>query len=130
MRALANIRLIQRKRIGLFTIRKEIPHDRDVEPLRNARLLLEEYLEDHPDGRHGAEARDWIGLLIEKEGRHELEVAEYYLKKNRPEAALSRTSGILEGQFPPDIKREAEALAARAREAKDLDNPASEEGGP
>lgn len=126
-RATANIRLIQRKVIGLFKIKTVLPHDRDIEPLRRARLLFQEYLDKYPDGDKASEAEHWINLLLEKEGYHELGVARFYLKKKQPEAVLSRTSRILGGQYPPSVKKEAEVITEKARALKGTEEPAGGE---
>ncbi len=128
-RAMANIRVIQRKGIGLLTIKTVLPHDRDIMPVKNARLLFEEYVGKYPDGENAPEARQWIDLLLEKEGLHELGIAKYYLKRKRPDAALARASSILTGRYPEEVKREAEIIVEDALSLKEMGEPYRGENG-
>jgi outer membrane protein assembly factor BamD len=102
---------------NILTFKTYIPHDRDITLLREARVLFEIYIERYPAG-------EWIGTatsraeeLLIKEGRHELEIAAFYLRKKRPRSALERARAVLEGNYPDDIKADALDLTRKAEES-------------
>ncbi len=115
-KAMSNLKQIQYTSIGFTGFRKTVPHDRDINPVRNSRLNFTQYITKYPEGVHSKEASDWIRVLWEKEGLHELEIASFYLKKKkRPEAALSRVNKILDADYPEDIKQKAREIAEAAK---------------
>lgn len=110
MQAMSKVKQIQKRKIGFLSFKTYIPHDRDISLLREARVLFQLYMERYPNG-------EWIDLatrraeeLLSKEGRQELEIAAFYLRKNSPLSAIKRASRVLEGEFPENIKTEAREL--------------------
>lgn len=112
--ALSKVKQLQKRKIGFFTFRTYIPHDRDISLLRESRVLFEIYLEKYPEGASSEGAARWAADLLVKEGEHELQIASYYLRKNRPRSAMARAEFILEGKYPDRIKDEARELIKRA----------------
>jgi outer membrane protein assembly factor BamD len=115
-RAMSNLKQIQYRSIGFSGFKKVVPYDRDISPVRSARLNFTQYLTKYPEGVHSNEASDWIKVLWEKEGLHELEIASFYLKKKKkPQAALNRANKILEADYPEDVKQKAREIADAAK---------------
>jgi len=114
MQALSKVKQVQKLKIGLLSFRKQIPHDRDISLLREARVLFEIYVEKYPTGEWAQEAAEQIEDLLLKEGRHELEIAKFYLKKKSYRAASQRARNVLDGQYPDSLKEEARAMIDRA----------------
>ncbi|TNF49289.1 outer membrane protein assembly factor BamD [bacterium] len=128
-RAMSNLKEIQYTSVGFTGLRKVVPHDRDISLVRSARLNFAQYLTKYPEGEHSEEASEWIKILWEKEGLHELEIASFYLKKKKkPEAALSRANKILDAEYPENIKQKAREIAdAAKRELAPNDNVKQED---
>ncbi len=121
LRARANLRMVEKTRVGLFRFERYIPHDRDRAPIARARELFTLYVQKHPGGVHATEAVEAAVLLTDREAEHELEVASFYLKRGRAAAALTRTQAVLESGCSQGVKAAAEDLAARARNASSED---------
>jgi outer membrane protein assembly factor BamD len=114
-RAQSNVKVVEKKTIGLLKIKKFIPHDRDVASLIQARNYFSMYLEKYPDADKADSARELIEILRTREGEYELSVASFYLKRGESHAALIRAQRILTANFPPEIKDKAKKIADRAR---------------
>ncbi len=113
--ATSKIKQLQKIRVGFLTFRSYIPHDRDASLLREARVLFELYAEMYPEGEWAAEADQRAKELREKEGEHELDIANFYLKRDRPEAALLRAEEIVNGDYSEDLRARARTLSEKAR---------------
>lgn len=114
MQALSKIKQVQKRKIGFLSFKTYIPHDRDISLLREARVLFEIYMEMYPTG-------EWIDIatqraeeLLIKEGKHELEIASFYLRKKSPRSALERAKRVSNGNYPDSIKAEARNLIRKA----------------
>jgi len=118
-RAMAKVREIRKTVLYFFGIRKVIPADRDITPIREARLLFTQYLDRFPEGEHAAEASNMADTLLEKEGLHELNIASFYLKKGKTEAAISRASAVMDGDFSPEIREKAGLIVQQAKARTD-----------
>lgn len=114
-RAMAKVREIEKTVFYFFGIKKVIPADRDITPIREARLLFTQYLDRFPEGKHAVEASKLVNTLLEKEGAHEIGIASFYLRKGELAAALSRASAVLDGNFPPQIKEKAGMIVQQAK---------------
>lgn len=112
--ALTKVRQIEKIRLGFLSVKRYIPHDRDVSIIRDARTLFQRYLQTYPDGKWAQEADERVTELLTKEGEHELDIVSFYLRKDQPQAALARARRILEGQFPDPIQHRARELAREA----------------
>lgn len=86
-------------RIPLSRLSLELRRERDLEGLWKARDGFEEYLANYPDGALANEAKRKIheveGLIAEREYR----IAEFYLRKKKPSAAIIYLERILD-KFP------------------------------
>ena len=120
---LAKVREIQKTVFYFFGIKKIIPADRDIRPIREARLLFLKYLDRFPNGDHAGEASRLAGILLEKEGLHELGIASFYLKKGETGAAKSRASAIMEGDYSSDTKDRAALIIREAGAGDNKDKP-------
>ena len=114
MQAQSKVKQIQKRRIGFLSFKASIPHDRNISLLREARILFEIYMEKYPAGEWIDIATQRADELLVKEGKHELEIASFYLRKKSPRAALARAKRVLDGNFPDNIKDEARDLIRRA----------------
>jgi outer membrane protein assembly factor BamD (BamD/ComL family) len=70
---------------------------------------------------------EWIDIatqrveeLLMKEGKHELEIASFYLRKKSPRAALARAKRVLDGNFPDNIKNAARDMVRKAERSLPL----------
>jgi len=70
-------------------------HERDQTPTREALRQLRRFLLDHPDDERAERARELAEETLRMLARHELYVAEYYLKRDAPEAAAARIRTML-----------------------------------
>lgn len=108
----------QRSVLGLFSIRKVLPVDRDVSLIQEASDLFVKYEHKYPDGKFIEETIYWKNELRSKVGEHELGIATYYLKKKNPDAAIRRAERILEEDHPEEIKDRAAQLLEKAKKSK------------
>lgn len=116
---LSKVKQSERKVIGFFTIRKVIPHDRDISFISDARHLFAEYLDKYPDGEYSDQADYWLETLRSKVGEHELKIVSFYLKKNEYQAAIRRANRILAGDHPQEIKDRARLMLGKAESGKE-----------
>jgi outer membrane protein assembly factor BamD len=117
MQALSKVKQIQKWKIGFLSLKKYIPRDRDISLLREARVLLEIYIEKYPDGEWIEPAAQQAEDLLLKEGEHELEIAAFYLRKKSYRAAGERAKKVLDGNYPDHIKDEARDLIRQAEQS-------------
>lgn len=115
--SLSKTRQIEKVKIGFFSFKRYIPHDRDLSVLRDARNLFQRYLQEYPGGEWSVEAQEKVNELLTREGEHELDIVSFYLRKKEPRAALARANRILETPFPEQIHERARELAREANNA-------------
>jgi outer membrane assembly lipoprotein YfiO len=116
-RAQCFLRQAERLNIGFFRFEQVLPHDRDITPLAQAETLLNQYVALFPGDARQQEALAQLGELRGKRGLHELAIAEFYLRKDNPAAALARAQPVEEGDYPADVREQAGRLAREARSA-------------
>ncbi len=119
VRARCFLQQAERLRIGFFSFDRVLPYDRDITPLTQAETLLAEYRSRFPGDKHEREAASLLAELRGKRGLHELEIADFYLRKDNPAAALARARPVEEGDYPPEVRALAGSLAQEAREEMD-----------
>lgn len=99
---------------------KEIPsewflvppaHEKDQGPVRDALRELSAFLAEYPDSPHAKRARELEEDCVRRLADHELYVAEFYLKKKRPQAAANRLQGLVRGDFLPKLPSEGRGNA-------------------
>jgi len=117
MQALSKVKQIQKWRIGFLSLEKYIPRDRDISLLREARVLMEIYMEKYPDGEWIEPATQQAEDLLLKEGEHELGIAAFYLRKKSYRSAAERAKKVLDGDYPDTIKDEARDLIRQAEQS-------------
>jgi len=117
MQALSKVKQIQKWRIGFLSFKKYIPHDRDISLLREARVLLDIYIEKYPAGEWNEPATQQARDLLLREGEHELEIASFYLRKKSYRSAKERARKVLDGSYPDHIKDEARDMIRKAEQS-------------
>lgn len=122
MQAESKIKQIQKRKIGFLSLKTYIPHDRDISVLREARVLFDIYKELYPTGKWIETATQQSEELLIKEGKHELEIAAFYLRKKSPRSTIARARRILEGDFPEDINTKARELIREAEQSLPSDS--------
>ena len=99
---------------------KEIPtewflvppaYEKDQGPVRDALRELSAFLSEYPDSPHATRARELEEDCVRRLADHELYVADFYLKKNHPDAAAGRLAGLVRGDFLPRLPAEAPGAA-------------------
>jgi len=114
-RALCFVRKAERLKIGFFSIERVVPFDRDVTPLAQAETLLAEFLSRYPAAPEAAQAAALVAELRGKRGLHELDIADFYLRKHDPAAALERARAVEEGDYPATVREKAGEIVRAAR---------------
>ncbi len=71
------------------------PHQRDQSPTRQALRELRTFILDYPESEYVDEARTMVRDALTQLARHELYVAEFYLGRDRPRAAIGRLRHLL-----------------------------------
>jgi outer membrane protein assembly factor BamD len=71
------------------------PHERDQSPTRRALRELRHFILDYPESEYVDEARRMVREALTQLARHELYVAEFYLGRDRPRAAVGRLRHLL-----------------------------------
>jgi outer membrane protein assembly factor BamD len=69
--------------------------DREPELVRQAALLYENLIANYPDSPAVDEARTQLAASLDHLAAYELEVARYYLRTDRPEAAKARLNDLM-----------------------------------
>ncbi|HHT9152164.1 MAG TPA: outer membrane protein assembly factor BamD [Candidatus Hypogeohydataceae bacterium YC40] len=82
-------------RIPLTMLNLEIMRERDMSKLWKAREGFEEYLANYPTGSFAEEAKNKIHELDELIAQRQYNVAEFYLRKKHPQAALDHFEGVI-----------------------------------
>lgn len=98
-------------------------HERDQSPTRNALRQLRRFLLDHPESEFADEARDMVRGALTQLARHELYVAEFYLGRDHPRAAVGRLRRLLDVYEGSGVEPQALLLLGRVflhmREVRD-----------
>lgn len=89
------------------------PEERDQAATRSALRVVRRFLLDFPESDHVAEARRIERQVLALLARHELYVADYYLKRDRPEATISRVQTLLSEYEGSGVEPEALMLMGR-----------------
>jgi len=101
---------------------KEIPsewflvppaYEKDQGPVRDALRELSAFLAEYPDSPHADKARKLEEDCVRRLADHELYVADFYLKKKRPQAAIARLEGLAHGDFLPKLPAESGVATGR-----------------
>ncbi|MFN7135601.1 MAG: outer membrane protein assembly factor BamD [Myxococcales bacterium] len=95
------------------------PTQKDQAPVRRALGSLEEFLRIYPKSQYAKEAQEKVDELRRRMARHELYVAEFYLKRKHHRAVVNRLEYLLE-QYP-GLGFEGEALLQIARSYAAID---------
>lgn len=99
------------------------PWERDQSPTRNALRQLRRFILDHPDSEYIEEAREMVRDALTLLARHELYVAEFYLGRDHPRAAVGRLRHLLDVYEGSGIEPQALLLLGRVylrmREVRD-----------
>lgn len=82
--------------------------ERDQSSTHDAEDALQRFVRDYPRSQYAHDAEGFLHHTRELLARHELSIAEFYLGRNRPDAAVSRLQSVLETY--PDSGLEPEAL--------------------
>jgi outer membrane protein assembly factor BamD len=101
---------------------KEIPsewflvppaYEKDQGPVRDALRELSAFLSEYADSPHADKAKKLEEDCVRRLADHELYVADFYLKKKRPQAAIARLEGLAHGDFLPKLPAESGAATGR-----------------
>lgn len=95
------------------------PTQKDQAPVRRALASMQEFLRLHPKSPYAAEAAEKRDELLRRMARHELYVADFYLKRGYHRAVVFRLEHLL-AQFP-GLGYESDALIQIARSCLTLD---------
>ncbi len=82
--------------------------ERDQSSTHDAEDALQRFVRDYPQSQYTHEAEGFLRRTRALLARHEISIAEFYLGRNRPEAAVSRLQTVVETY--PDSGLEPEAL--------------------
>ncbi len=112
-------------RIGLSHY-KDIPSDifivppsyeKDQAQITDAQTSLKDFLASYPDSSYVPKAKEMLADVRERLARHELYVAQFYEKHDRPRAAAWRYEGLVrdypDTPMAADAKKAAERLYAK-----------------
>lgn len=99
------------------------PQERDQAATRNALRQLRRFVLDHPESEHVERAREMVRDALSLLARHELYVAEFYLGRDQPMAAVGRLRRLLDVYEGSGIEPQALLLLGRVylhmREVRD-----------
>jgi outer membrane protein assembly factor BamD len=96
-------------------------HEKDQGPVRDAQRELTAFLEEYSDSTYVAEARKRLVDCERRLAEHELYVANFYLGRNKPQAAVGRLEGLLKTY--PHSTIEPEVLLLLGKTHLKLDHP-------
>jgi outer membrane protein assembly factor BamD len=74
-------------------------YEKDQGPVRDALRELTSFIEEYPDSEYATRARKLVDDCVRRLADHELYVADFYLKRNKPLAAVGRLEGLIK-QYP------------------------------
>lgn len=90
-------------------------HERDLRAARDALKDLRRYLLDFPDDRNAAEAQTMEKKTLALLARHELYVADFYLIREQPKAAIGRLRDLLRSYEGSGFEPQALLLMGRTQ---------------
>ncbi len=90
-------------------------HERDLRAARDALKDLRRFLLDFPESEHAPEAAGMEKKVLALLARHELYVADFYLKHEDPEAAIGRLQGMLRSYEGSGFEPQALLLMGRTQ---------------
>ena len=90
-------------------------HERDLRAARDALKDLRRFLLDFPDSVHSAEATEMEKKVLILLARHELYVADFYLTREKPKAAIARLRGMLQSYEGSGYEPQALLLMGRTQ---------------
>ncbi len=97
--------------------------ERDQSPTRQALRELRRFILDYPESEYVDEAREMVRSALTQLARHELYVAEFYLGRDQPRAAVGRLRHLLNVYEGSGIEPQALLLLGRVylhmREVRD-----------
>ncbi len=90
-------------------------HERDMRAARDALKDLRRFLLDYPYDERAEKAQKMAKRTLALLAQHEMYVAEFYLKRDHPEAAVKRLSAMLKAYEGSGYEPEAMVLLARTQ---------------
>lgn len=90
-------------------------HERDMRAARDALRDLRRYLLDYPYDENSEPAIKMEKRTLELLARHELYVADFYLQREHPKAAINRLFGLLRSYEGSGLEPEAMLLMGRTQ---------------
>ncbi len=90
-------------------------HERDLRAARDALKDLRRFLLDFPESEHAQEAADMEKQVLALLARHELYVADFYLRRENPKAAIGRLRGMLRSYEGSGYEPQALLLMGRTQ---------------
>lgn len=88
-------------------------HERDQGPTKEALRQLRRFVLDHPEDERVDDAQEMARKALELLARHELYVAEFYLDREEPRAAIGRLRTLLTAYEGSGVEPEAMLLLGR-----------------
>jgi len=88
-------------------------HERDQGPTRQALTKLRRFIVDYPEDARVAAAREMSRQALALLAHHELYVAEFYLNREHPQAAIARLESLLDAYMGSGVEPEALLLLGR-----------------
>jgi outer membrane protein assembly factor BamD len=105
-------------RRGLSYAEMAVREDRDQTATRNAAEAFQKLLNAYPQSEHAEEAGKRLAQARATLAAHEFYVAQYYVRRGKYDAALSRLQIVVEGYPELPIREKAQALAAELQAKK------------
>ncbi len=96
-------------------------YEKDQGPVLDALRELQAFVDDEPNSPYTPKARNLIGDCIRRLADHELYVAQFYLDRDKPYAAIGRLEGVLRDY--PGAKREPETLLLLGKTYLKMEKP-------
>ncbi|MEO6954623.1 MAG: outer membrane protein assembly factor BamD [Polyangia bacterium] len=96
-------------------------YEKDQAPVIDALRELGAYMETYPESPYRGKAEKMHDECVRRLADHELYVANFYLRLNRPHAAIGRLEGVVNKY--PGARREPETLLLLGRTYMALDKP-------
>jgi outer membrane protein assembly factor BamD len=88
-------------------------YERDQGPTREALRQLRRFILDFPEDEKVAQANDMVRQCLELLARHELYVADFYLGRGHPQAAVMRLETLVNSFEGSGVEAEAMLLLGR-----------------